>query len=162
MEKYLKSRGWRNNNPLNIRKGEKWQGLKACQSDKEFCEFINMTFGYRAAAKVMRSYNRLFTQQQIEWNIITIINRWAPPSENDTNEYIMRVSDYVNHYRFDNSLRRLDTPCGVRNLGRLLAAMTCVECGCPPSAVPVSAVNAGCILAGVGDPKLGEKWWCES
>ena len=63
MKHYQSSRGWRNNNPLNIRRGEQWSGLCAQQTDKVFCQFLNMTWGYRAAAKVLKSYARILAQQ---------------------------------------------------------------------------------------------------
>ena len=34
------ARGIRNNNPLNIRRSkDKWQGMKALQTDAQFCQF---------------------------------------------------------------------------------------------------------------------------
>ena len=41
----------------------------------------------------------------------------------------------------------------------MLAAMTCVECGCPPSAVPIGSLNTGFILAGLSDPHLTSDWY---
>ena len=43
--------------------------------------------------------------------------------------------------------------------GYQVAAMTCVECGCPPSAVPIGSLNTGFILAGLSDPHLTSDWW---
>lgn len=80
------TRGQRNLNPLNIRKGDNWQGLAAEQTDKEFCVFSRPSFGFRAACKILQKYERR--------GIVTIagiISRWAPPSENDTNAYIAAV-----------------------------------------------------------------------
>ena len=84
--KYELSRGWRNNNPLNIRLGEPWQGMveKRNQTDREFCQFLNMTWGYRAAAKCLKSYYRTFRQRDVPFDVINVILRWAPKSENDT------------------------------------------------------------------------------
>lgn len=79
-------RGIRNNNPLNIRLGDNWQGLCKEQTDKTFCQFISMEYGLRAAFIILFNYlkKRVDTPDKI-------IKRWAPPSENDTEAYITRV-----------------------------------------------------------------------
>ena len=92
MKHYTASRGWRNHNPLNIRRGANWQGLTSVQMDKDFCQFLNMTWGYRAAAVCMKSYYRLFVQRGLPFTVRNILNRWAPPSENKTEAYIRNVS----------------------------------------------------------------------
>jgi hypothetical protein len=83
-------RGIRNNNPLNIRKSkDKWKGLRAQQQDASFCQFETMEWGWRAAFWLLtRTYYhtyRLFT-------IRTIVQKWAPPHENNTASYIANVS----------------------------------------------------------------------
>ena len=83
-------RGIRNNNPLNIRRSkDKWQGLRAQQTDAAFCQFETMAYGWRAAFVLLtRTYYhtyRLFT-------IRNIIRRWAPPGENNTEAYIRNVA----------------------------------------------------------------------
>ncbi len=83
-------RGIRNNNPLNIRKSkDKWKGLRAQQQDAAFCQFETMEWGWRAAFWLLtRTYYhtyRLFT-------IRTIVQKWAPPHENNTASYIANVS----------------------------------------------------------------------
>ena len=80
------TRGIRNNNPLNIRKGNKWMGLRDFPTDKEFDEFLSMQFGFRAAFKIIFTYI-----QRGDDTIRKIITRWAPPSENDTEAYIRFV-----------------------------------------------------------------------
>ena len=48
------ARGIRNNNPLNIRRSaDKWQGLKAQQEDREFFQFSEMKWGWRAAFRLL-------------------------------------------------------------------------------------------------------------
>ncbi len=87
------SRGYRNNNPLNIRRnGTRWQGLREMQTDSAFFQFKAMAYGYRAAIKTLRTYQRrykLFTLREM-------INRWAPPFENNTEAYIKTVSKRAN------------------------------------------------------------------
>ena len=83
-------RGIRNNNPLNIRKSkDQWQGLRAQQTDAQFCQFESMEYGWRAAFKLLtRTYYhtyRLFT-------IRAIVSKWAPANENNTKAYIANVS----------------------------------------------------------------------
>ena len=154
MKKYELSRGWRNNNPLNIRRGDNWSGLCTKQKDRQFCQFLNMTWGYRAAAKVMRSYYNYFCQTGKRWDIEQIINRWAPPSENDTDAYIARVLELMGREPGSTRLAPLNTTPGRLQLAMLIAAMTCVETGCPPSAIPMGSLNTGFVLAGLGDPNL--------
>ena len=161
MNKYETSRGWRNRNPLNIRQGSKWAGLRAEQTDKVFCQFITFSHGYRAAAKCLRSYHNYFSQVRIDWNVRNIIHRWAPANENDTDAYIDRVLQLMGREgRNDARLAPPHTNSGRLQLAVMVAAMTCVECGCPPSAVPVASINTGFILAEYGDPCLEGRWWC--
>ncbi len=86
----MKSRGYRNNNPLNIRRnGTRWRGLRNEQTDRSFFQFVEMAYGYRAAIKTLRTYQRrykLFTLREM-------ISRWAPPFENNTEAYIRTVSN---------------------------------------------------------------------
>jgi len=83
-------RGIRNNNPLNIRRSAaKWKGLVEHPTDKAFCQFMSMTYGLRAAFKLLHSYYYKHNCRTIR----QIIMRWAPPSDgNDTEAYIGRVS----------------------------------------------------------------------
>lgn len=83
------TRGIRNNNPLNIRKGNNWQGERQPQTDKEFEEFSCMVYGLRAGFKLLKNY---MTRAPRCNTIRTIISRWAPESENDTLAYIDFVS----------------------------------------------------------------------
>ncbi len=91
----MAARGLKNNNPLNIRRGTSmWQGLKEEVKDSVFCEFITPAYGWRAAFVLLtRTYYhdyRLFT-------IRKIIERWAPPVENQTEAYIKKVSEEMNY-----------------------------------------------------------------
>jgi len=153
MRKYESSRGWRNNNPLNIRRGEQWNGLRAQQTDREFCQFLNMSFGYRAAVKVLKSYARILAQQGRPWTVENIISRWAPPGENDTEAYIQRVLELMGRERTDVRLAPLWTKPGQLQAAQMLAAMTCVETGCPAWAVPWKYLSTGFVLAGLGEVK---------
>ena len=82
----MKPRGLRNNNPLNIRhNADVFQGeIKG--NDKSFKTFSSMPYGYRAAFVTLGTY------LSRGWNTIEkIISKWAPPSENNTENYIANV-----------------------------------------------------------------------
>ena len=81
-------RGFRNNNPLNIRKGSKWKGLSPVQGDKSFCVFTSMRFGIRAGIYLLLKY---YNQYSLT-TIYDIISRWAPQNENDTWNYCRLVA----------------------------------------------------------------------
>lgn len=81
-------RGIRNNNPLNIRKGQTWLGLSPTQSDPSFCQFRTMELGIRAACKIIQTYIRKHHLTTVR----EIIYRWAPPEDgNDTSSYVRQV-----------------------------------------------------------------------
>lgn len=116
-----KSRGYRNNNPGNIRiNGDKFQGEVIPSQDKEFKQFESMSYGYRAIFKILRNY-------QINYKLNTIrqmISRWAPKNENDTANYISFVSE--------RSGIPADDPIRTDNremMIRIVAAMSKVENG---------------------------------
>ena len=81
-------RGIRNKNPGNIKLGTDWDGLADEQSDPVFCIFSEAVWGIRALMRILLTYR--FTHNRK--NIDSIIKRWAPPSENDTDAYIVFVS----------------------------------------------------------------------
>lgn len=85
----MEPRGIRNNNPLNIRKGNNWKGERPVQKDRAFEEFQTMQFGIRAGFIILRKYITGYNGLCAKRNTITkIIQRWAPPSENATQNYI--------------------------------------------------------------------------
>lgn len=81
------SRGIRNNNPGNIDKGQKWQGLAQDQTDSRFATFDSPESGIRAMAIVIKNYQKKYKINDING----IIKRWAPPNENKTSNYITSV-----------------------------------------------------------------------
>lgn len=85
-------RGIRLNNPGNIRHGkDKWAGKSAEQPDPSFIKFDTMQHGVRAIARILISYDKCGVN-----TVATIVARWAPPSENDTEAYIENVASWVN------------------------------------------------------------------
>lgn len=81
------TRGERNNNPGNIRHGSNWQGLAEKQRDTSFCTFTESKFGIRALAKVLLVYRAKGYD-----TVRSIVDRWAPPSENNTGAYVAAVA----------------------------------------------------------------------
>jgi hypothetical protein len=84
-------RGIRANNPGNIDRNpaNKWQGLAADQSsDSRFCVFTDPTWGIRALAVTLTSYQDKYGIRTIK----DIIGRWAPGHENDTDAYVRMVA----------------------------------------------------------------------
>lgn len=81
----MATRGIRNNNPGNIRVSkDQWEGMTG--DDGAFVTFDSPESGVRALGKNLLSYGR-----QGYDSIEKIINRWAPPNENDTKTYIDSV-----------------------------------------------------------------------
>lgn len=82
-------RGIRNNNPGNIRhNSDPWQGLAERQSDVEFFTFKDPIYGIRALARTLIAYQDKHSLRSIR----QILNRWAPPVENNTNAYVRAVA----------------------------------------------------------------------
>jgi hypothetical protein len=83
------TRGERNNNPGNIDRGkDKWQGMAADQSsDPRFIIFQSPEFGIRAIARLLLNYQKKGVN-----TVRKIIDRWAPPVENNTEAYINAVA----------------------------------------------------------------------
>lgn len=86
----LPPRGIRNHNPGNIRPGQNWQGLdpEGKKKDASFCVFVAPEYGIRALAKVLINYQRIHQLDTTR----KIINRYAPPVENQTLAYIQSVA----------------------------------------------------------------------
>lgn len=110
------------NNPLNIRfnPANHWQG-QICEH-KGFCQFKSDAYGFRAAYKILCSYikNGYDTLERI-------IERWAPPCENDTKKYIQFVEKETIIPR-DLELRN-ETIHDYWTIIIILQAMAKMECG---------------------------------
>jgi hypothetical protein len=89
-------RGIRNNNPGNIRgtaNGRvlvRWQGQVSLDPEG-FCIFASPELGIRALAMLLLVYQARHGLRTIR----EIIDRWAPPAENDTGAYVAAVAGYV-------------------------------------------------------------------
>ena len=78
-------RGFRNNNPGNIRiNRDLFQGEIRPSQDKSFKQFETMAYGYRAIFRILRNY---YNNYKLE-TICKMIGRWAPENENDTDSFL--------------------------------------------------------------------------
>jgi len=111
-------RGMRNNNPGNIRiGGSAWRGKVpvAQNTDGAFEQFVGYLYGVRAMIKLLQNYFR-----DGYTTIRTIVNRWAPPTENDSISYALYVSRQTG-FRVDAQLR--PTRDVLRKLTKAMAQM---------------------------------------
>lgn len=84
-------RGVRDNNPGNIDfdlQAPPWQGEIRPSADPRFAQFNTMTNGVRALAKELLTYHNVHHLNTVR----QIINRWAPPVENNTSAYVTDVA----------------------------------------------------------------------
>lgn len=85
------SRGLRNNNPGNIRiNSDHFQGEIKPSRDKAFKQFQTMAYGYRAMLKMLQNYKKNRGCDTLR----KMISRWAPEVENNTNAYILCLSEF--------------------------------------------------------------------
>ncbi|MGI9273851.1 MAG: structural protein [Endozoicomonas sp.] len=116
-------RGWRNHNPGSIRHGNIWHGLRTVQTDDDFCQFISPEFGIRAMSRTLNTY---YSKHGLR-TLREIINRWAPPSENETDAYVRSVCQRVGLAE-DQRL-----PMGIEHMKNpLIKAIIHHQLGCQP------------------------------
>ena len=134
------TRGYRNRNPGNIEHlaDNKWQGLADPPSDGRFCRFTSHEFGLRALAVLLITYQDRHGLRTLRG----IINRWAPPTENDTASYVAAVARQMGVGPDDRiDLHRHD------HLRPLLEAIVAHECA--GLTYPTAVVQRALTLAGV-------------
>lgn len=85
------SRGYRNNNPVNIdyNKANNWLGQIGIEPEGRFAQFQDMAHGYRAALALLRGKGYIGGGRN---TIAKIISKFAPDNENYTTGYIENVS----------------------------------------------------------------------
>lgn len=128
MDKKL-PRGIRNNNPLNIRKGNNWKGEVSRSTDGEFEQFVSMQWGIRAGFKILKNYMTGYGGRvKALTNVHDIIHRWAPPNENNCKAYIDSVCRFSGLHEYE----RLQFTDRTKMLA-LVDGMIRVECGQPVS-----------------------------
>lgn len=118
-------RGIRNNNPLNIRKGNNWQGERHPQKDEAFEEFESIEYGIRAGFKLLKRYMSGYEGRKKPLDTIDkIVRRWAPETENATMKYIDYVSAFTGIHKDSKiEFRNRDVMC------KVVQGMIMVECG---------------------------------
>lgn len=103
MKKSSEPLGMRLHNPLNIRYSPRnaWKGQVG--EERGFCKFKSDAYGIRAAYIILTNYIKNGCN-----TIEDIISRWAPPSENNTENYIDFVCNETiiprDHVLTDNSI----------------------------------------------------------
>ncbi len=126
----MKTRGYRNNNPGNIRKSTvKYLGEKE-SNDKSFKCFESPAWGYRAIFVVLDSYARRGV-----CTLAKMIDRYAPPCENHTLSYVDFVSQKSGvkpNVVITTTNRDIMVP--------VVSAMVTMENGTPP---PANEINEG-------------------
>lgn len=125
------TRGYRNNNPLNMRHdNDRWQGEVVPSQDGAFKQFETMAWGYRAAFKLLHNY-----QKNNGCRILSdFINRWAPPSENNTSAYVSTVAKRAGL----SDVSEIDTLKG-DTMRAVVSAMSYVENGVEANEADVAA-----------------------
>ena len=84
------ARGIANNNPCNIRiSNNAWLGKITPSQDPSFEQFSEAEYGIRAACKVFLTYQKKYGLKTVE----SLISKWAPSVENNTNSYILDVAN---------------------------------------------------------------------
>lgn len=118
-------RGYRNNNPLNIRYNEanNWQGKVLPNTDGSFEQFKSIEYGYRAALYLLRRYITKYGLNTVS----ALISRWAPNTENNTDGYISRVCSTTGY--LPSTIISANNGAQLRNL---VYAMALVENGYTP------------------------------
>ncbi|WP_228763560.1 hypothetical protein [Brevundimonas sp. SPF441] len=144
------TRGVRNNNPGNIDrvKGTNWQGAAKEQTDSRFVTFISAEMGIRALVRTLLTY---FKQHRLA-SVRGIINRWAPPVENNTAAYIDAVCRDIGRSlgRTINADERLDID-SIAVMRPLVVAIIAHENA--GYAYPAGVIDEGLRLAGIADVK---------
>ena len=82
LEKFEDVRGFRNNNPGNLRSGAGQAGTDS----GGYAQFASMLDGYKAMVRQISMYRNAGLE-----NVASIISKWAPSNENDTRAYIQSV-----------------------------------------------------------------------
>ena len=145
MKNYQQTRGWRNNNPLNIiHSKSNWKGMRAQQTDKRFVQFVSMDYGFRAAIKTLQSYYRVAQGAKKAFTIDFIIRRWCPDGSEEA--YIKHVSEWSG-IAADTVLPDPRKREAVPVISKIVAAMARQECGVPADKVPWEDIKAGYMMA---------------
>ena len=116
-----------------------------------------MAYGYRAAWRTLQTYYKKLQTQKKHFTVENIIGRWAPPTENDTKQYIQAVLRLGGIGGKENLLPPSNT-AAYGKLNRMLAAMTVMENGVRMSQVDEEAIYQGYRLAFPENARELDEW----
>lgn len=123
------SRGYRNFNPGNIRQSDvAYTGEVEPSKDPAFKQFRTMSYGYRAMFVLLHTYS-------VKYHLKTLremIERYAPPTENNTTEYVNFVSTRTKIA----DIQSVDT-LNQRQMVSIVTAMARIENGSDPDIADV-------------------------
>lgn len=102
----MTTRGIRNNNPGNIDFNQYWfnrdpwvgeLGIEGRSTSPRFTTFDTPQHGIRALCKILLTYHhhRKASDGSAIDTVQEIIDRWAPPSENNTDAYVAHVRELL-------------------------------------------------------------------
>lgn len=88
-------RGYRDNNPLNLRPGQSWEGITGIDTtggEPGYLVFADAQHGIRAGVRILLRYEDNYGRHTIR----QIMNRWAPASDdNPTDQYVAFIATRV-------------------------------------------------------------------
>ena len=138
--------GVENKNPLNIRyeNNNPWNGELTGKKgdDRGFCVFSHAYYGYRAAGYIILNDYAYENARTLS----AIINKWAPPSENNTTEYIRRLCAMTGFSP--------DTIITRKNIAKMFHFQTFIESGADVD-YPISYIQRGINLVPDTRPQGG-------
>jgi len=135
MSKQALPRGLRNNNPGNIKHSERQTWIGQTGDDGVFVIFSDMKYGVRAMARLLDNYYRKHELKSLR----QIISRYAPKSENLTDNYVAFVALETNI----DSDKLIDSKTFANKLPDIIQAMIKMENG---STLSLEAINEGIAL----------------
>jgi hypothetical protein len=131
-------RSVRNNNPGNIRSNATaWQG--ATGGDGSFVSFATPEHGVRALGKTLETYQDRHGLTDVEG----MIQRWAPPNENDTSGYV----DFVANKMGIDKNTPIDLSANPELAEKMVSAMIQKEGGNEASAYFADSISTGLDMA---------------
>lgn len=142
MSKLITPRGIRNNNPGNIKIGSSdWNGKIPVEenTDGTFEQFSEMRLGVRAMTKLIGNYIKRGNAMTLQ----TIIEKYAPSSENNTNAYVQSVAKRAQINPDDLAVNWYNN---MDDVSRFIDAMIYHENG---RKVDMKTIEEGVILSGV-------------
>lgn len=123
------SRGYTNQNPGNIRHSRvMYQGEVCPSKDASFKQFQSMAYGFRAMFVLLHTYSTKYHLNTLR----AMIERYAPPEENETTEYVNFVSTHAKIA----DIQSVDT-LNQRQMVSIVTAMARMENGSAPDIADV-------------------------